>query len=643
MAKPLATVTKSTRRTFCATSLGAGAALLLSPLNHLQSYAGVPDDEESLLQPANLREIGLGVFADDELDLPFYIAHFHELANAVVMQGEDRGFIAIPIWRNEKDNKPYNARIMENILSLAFFYVTKKPWNPFYGDQRLRVRLEAALDFWCRSSNNGRFSEYSQGGYNLPGTAFATKFMGETLFLLKNGVPAIDADLMNRVRETDRKAIETVLSDGGFRRSGARFSNQYTNAFAGAFAYLDLFPDEKLATLLKNTIHEMEPELQSPIGFFYEANGPDWSYNLGTHHSNLRMCWFYTKDTELGNVFAEEQRRFLDWLSYNAVYDPASQGFWLNKQVETRQSLGYWQGYPAGKSNNDSLFIYEATPQAFPFLPTQEARQEWVKTARTDLGENWLNVPPLVRGGFHSYSPYRFLHRRHSMTYPNREEKEQAQQSLPYLGKERFTHQRLDSRIKTCFSFIRRPGYYLVFNSGARSTPQQCFGIGLLWTPKGGVLLQSQRLPSPMWGTRPEGRPNVVESDVFFPTFFSDNKEIKPQTGIQDWDNSPFRIQYGWEPQGKKTLECSDDSIKITIDCPGRFTECFPFFLVPGTDYRLDQSQFETEGTKLFFTGSLTVQIKEVNLNVGGKKLFLLEATAQDRLDYVVKPPASPI
>ncbi len=43
-----------------------------------------------------------------------------------------KGFINISVWRAPVDNKPYNARIMENILSLAYFYCTNRPWNVYY-------------------------------------------------------------------------------------------------------------------------------------------------------------------------------------------------------------------------------------------------------------------------------------------------------------------------------------------------------------------------------------------------------------------------------------------------------------------------------------------------------------------------------
>jgi hypothetical protein len=92
--------------------------------------------------------------------LPFEVFDFKELADAVVEQGPDRGFINIPVWRSPRENRPYNARIMESVLSLAYFYTLKKPWNPYYGSPALRQRLEAALEFWCGLQNpEGRFAE----------------------------------------------------------------------------------------------------------------------------------------------------------------------------------------------------------------------------------------------------------------------------------------------------------------------------------------------------------------------------------------------------------------------------------------------------------------------------------------------------
>src|SRR5258708_4019205 len=116
--------------------------------------------QTALVRQADLSKLSPSDFRDDELDLPYYLANFHRIANS---------------------DQPHNARIMESILSLTYFYTVNRPWNIYRGDPALRARLEAALEFWINSQNtDGRFSEYAAGRWGLAPTAFATKFMGES-------------------------------------------------------------------------------------------------------------------------------------------------------------------------------------------------------------------------------------------------------------------------------------------------------------------------------------------------------------------------------------------------------------------------------------------------------------------------------
>lgn len=99
-------------------------------------------------------------FADADLDMPFALVHFARVANSVLPDGPDRGFISLSVWRGTAQLHPYNARIMESILTLAWFYTARQRWNPYRGHPALRARLELALDFWCRlQSSEGQFSE----------------------------------------------------------------------------------------------------------------------------------------------------------------------------------------------------------------------------------------------------------------------------------------------------------------------------------------------------------------------------------------------------------------------------------------------------------------------------------------------------
>ena len=74
-------------------------------------------------------------FSDDDLDLPYYLAHFPTIANSVDSTGPTRGYIRYPLAYAEVDGE--NTRAMENVLSLAWFYTASRPWNPYRGHPAL--------------------------------------------------------------------------------------------------------------------------------------------------------------------------------------------------------------------------------------------------------------------------------------------------------------------------------------------------------------------------------------------------------------------------------------------------------------------------------------------------------------------------
>lgn len=55
------------------------------------------------------------------------------MANSVVDTGDNRGYFNLSVWRGSQNLHTYNARIMEGILSLVWFYSTDRPWNPELG------------------------------------------------------------------------------------------------------------------------------------------------------------------------------------------------------------------------------------------------------------------------------------------------------------------------------------------------------------------------------------------------------------------------------------------------------------------------------------------------------------------------------
>jgi hypothetical protein len=140
--------------------------------------------------------------------------------------------------------------VLENHVSLTFFYTADRPWNIYRGNQALRARLEAVLEFLISPTNltltrgnvdgvtrdiallgSDRAANEPQNN-ELAGSAFGVKFLGETLRMLEQsrlaGGPVINENLRQQVITVTRLLIRTCLGWLNFKASGTRFSNQYS-------------------------------------------------------------------------------------------------------------------------------------------------------------------------------------------------------------------------------------------------------------------------------------------------------------------------------------------------------------------------------------------------------------------------------
>jgi hypothetical protein len=612
--------------------------LLLLPLAFAAPAAA---QQTAPVAPMDWSAHPLSQFTDEELTLPYYLQHFSRFANSVRMDGPDRGFIDIPVWRHAKDNRPYNARIMENALSLAYFYATDRPWNPYHADPAVRARLEAALDFWARSqSPDGRFSEYGPQEWNLAATAFATKFMGETLRLLHGG-PPIDSAIHRRAIEADRRAIMAVLQSEDLYEHGRFFSNQYGNVWPGALAYLDLYPDADMRALLDAQFRRAQPDHQSPAGYYYEADGADWAYNLGTHHSNVQMAWSYARGTPMGDQLEEETARWYEWLAYNAALEPDGSGFVLNRAIETRQQATFISR--AGQGETGGVFgPAERVEMARIVGPTRESLAASRAAMRAALADGWPRVDTLATGTFSAFSPYAFLHRPHRQWTPSEAEQRAARARLPYLARARFTHQRVDSRKAVSYTFVRRPAYYAAFNAGEAWREQQRYGLGLLWTPEAGAILQSQTgSADAAWGTRSASATAVYEARGVPARFTVGGAAVTPAAGNRDLADGPVVIDYRLGEFGTKRVEFAEEAIRVQVRHTEPFVEHLPLLLLP-TD-----AVEEAPGRLTVRRGGTTIavtwpagtrgELRRTELRTGAKEVSVLTLSASGALDYAIE------
>lgn len=599
----------------------------------VQGLPKVPEADLSKLRPSD--------FSDDELDLPYYLANFHRVANAIVEEGENRGFINIAVWRSKDDNNTYNARIMENCVTLAFFYCTDRPWNMYYKHPALRARLEAALERWrSMQGPDGKFTEYSPTDWNLAATAFSTKFMGETLRLLHDG-PPIDAQLHQQIVAAQRKTILCVLTDEEFWDHGKTFSNQYSNVWGGALAYLRLHPDREMETQLKKRLQESVTALQSPAGYFYEKDGPDWGYNLGTHHSNLHLAWHYARGTDLEPVFVDEKRRWCQWLSYNAVLEPDGSGFVLNRAVETRTSKAFLDPLDPDAHNLAGVPLAEKVELARPFEPSAEERAKRLAAERITLEGNWPKVKEF-KESFMAFPPYAFVHRNLIQWHASAEQKKAATAKLPYLARERFIHQRADDRKAVTYTFVRQSSYYAAFNSGELVTPRQRYGLGLVWSPEAGAWLQSQSDSSTAaWGTKAAGMENVYEAATTPATFAVGGEPIATKLGARDLPEGILVISYPLAKQGEKTVRFEGNRITVDVEHPGAFSECIPLLKgaadqIEVTDNRVVVRRGKSELAVTFDHSKGKPVLTETETAVVAKRVVTVLVNAADRLSYTL-------
>jgi hypothetical protein len=511
--------------------------------------------------------------------LAYYLGHFHHLANGVRDSEPNRGFIDIHVWRRADHNIHENARIMENIVSLAWMYTRDEPWNPYYAEEATRMRLEAAIEFWASLQNED--GDLTAGWTLTSGrgiTLFATKFMSEVLNRLKDG-PPIDPDVYELARNGTQKAIMLTLNNEEFWEQGINFSNQYGNVFAGALGYLNLYEDDQMANDLRKAMLEMDDFLSS-AGYMSEGLGPDWGYYFGTHHSNVFMAWHYGRDrvidgTNMGDLIRDEYELTTEWLSYNAV--PDGDLFYLNRAIETRQTQNHFDRLETPLS--------EVVPLARAFNVTQEEYENRLSWSRSKLAEEW-GSPPVLLNTFNGYTPYDFLFREFYQWYPTEAQRQEAHKQLPYKASDHFIHQRNDNVTGSTYTYIRRPNYYAAFNSGPTVRNQQRLGLGLIWHPEAGVIFQS---PSgddgEAWGTRLLGDNLLIESGSPNPAFFEINGEVvEPQSGVHDLPDGDLKATYGGHVSRRldKSVTFKEEHIQVSIASHNeeqRFAEQIPLML----------------------------------------------------------------
>lgn len=548
-----------------------------------QSWTPVPS--------ADFASLSLTQFADHEIEVPYYLFHFAQVANAVVETGTDRGFLNIKVNREPVDNQPYNARIMENQLSLAYFYSVNRPWNPYRGHPAVRVRLEAMLDRWARIQNqpgsadgdfDGLYAEYSATNWSQAPTSFGVMHAAEAVDLIRDAGVPFDATVLENARVSLRRALMALFTRADMRSHARQWSNQFNGSYHAALIYLENWPDAELDAAFAKAVADSAAQDQSPAGFYYEQEGPDFGYS-GVHDNNLRVALPRLRArADLLPIVSSEDTHWNEWLAANFVLQPglSPRTFLTNAGLNTRTSHSFQT------PRSRPLSEWALPSRIFSYTDAEYAAS--VTTRRAEVQNSFGRWGALSVNNAYSYIPAFVFDavRPLNVWHPTSAQRAAADATLPCLAAGSANRQFHDPRPVT-LTTAKRAGYYATVTTGNIRISRQNYGLGLLWGPKFGVALQSvaNTLSSNAWayGTRRSGVSGgaTYETANLGAAITAGGAAVSPVSGARDLAAGDVVVTYPLAASGvtygQKTLTLGASRVDVSLTHTGAFTEMLPF------------------------------------------------------------------
>jgi autotransporter-associated beta strand protein len=554
---------------------------------------------------ADFSQIQLSQFADHELEVPYHLRHFAQVANSVVETPFTdstgtllpRGFLNLKVNREPADNKPYNARIMEMQAALAYFYTADRPWNPYRGNHAVRLRLEAMLTRWSEVQappghpHDGLFSEYSATNWSLAPTGFGVRHAAEALDLIVDSGQPFDAAVMENARVSLRRALMALFARADMRNAARQYSNQLSGAWHAALIYQENWPDTELDNAFVAAVNAASTQDQSPAGYWYEQGGPDVGYT-NVHDANMRIALPRLRHrNDLLPLITTDDTHWNHWLAAMLVPQPglATRTFLVNGGHNTR--------------TNESV----KTPGSRPYAEFVETSRIFALTdfeysaavvsRRAQVQSQFGNWGPLSVPSSSSYIPS-FVHDAVTplnVWHPATAQREAAHASLACLAPASANRQFRDP-LPTVFTTAKRPQYYAAVTTGNIRVTRQVYGLGLLWSPAFGTALQSVSADpsSNVWiyGTRRSGTSATYETAHLPATITAGGNTITPSNGVATLPPGDLAITYqlaaSGTTYGQKTITLGESRVDVSISHSGSFSELLP--LAHATDATLDHS-----------------------------------------------------
>gem|GEM_PF-4080132 len=581
-------------RLLCAARPAAALAFVLWPAAlAAQSWTPVPSADFSTSQ--------LGQFADHELDVPYHLRHFAQVANAVIEStttingvAYPRGFLNIKVNREPVDNVPHNARILEMQMALAFFYTADRPWNPYKGSVPVRQRLEAMMNLWTTmqapvgSPHEGLFTEYSSSNWSMAPTSFGVMAAAQAVdMILASGQP-FDETILANAKTAIRRALMALFTREDMRRHARQWSNQFNGAYHAALIYLERWPDAELDAAFVQAVKDSSAQDQSPAGFWYEQEGPDFGYS-GVHDNNLRVAWPRLRQrADLVSHIIGDDIQWNGWLAANMVLQPglATNTFFTSAGLNTRTSHAFQT------PRSRPLAEFATSSRAFALTDTEFAAAAASK--RSSEQSRFGNYGTLSVPNAYSYIPtfvYDAARPAASILngwHPTSAQRDAATAALPSRSTNSFNrlfHNAAPNSGAFSLGAVKRGNYYATFASGNRRLARQAYGLNLLWHPSFGLALQSVSGTSGsvpwQWGTVRGTDPGLAYETGNIPATIKAGAEtVSPVAGVTDLPSGDYSVSYalagGGTTYGQKSVTLGGSNVSVVVTHPNAFTEYLP-------------------------------------------------------------------
>jgi len=448
----------------------------------------------------------------DEYGLLYHFANFARLANSVITEpGDLQGWFGEALWRHYS-YAPFNARVMENYHSLAFFYAYEAPWNIYRKDPRVLSRLELTLNYTFNlMGDNGAIPEYAPADLDSPMLAPSSFGMEYMTSALEIAGPVLPPAVRTRLQEQARKSALYVLTSEESWDHARDFTNQFLGAMAGGAQLARLTDDAELRELVDAAMPALLDvgKFMSPMGFLYENSGPDTFAYFFTSLGRLIPLYHETRDDRILEVL----RRQCVWMQKWMLLEPDDETVLVAGSHQTRTSSSYrlntrssrGLGEMLGSASNEyddvtDLTVDDERRVMKLFLSSAESvesrHSSWheidthVEDARKrSLRDGYTPVSTLTR--FESYEP-------------SKTEISSAKRRLPCM--KRATHGDWESDDRgNQFGFFKHPHYYTAFCFGTRQTTAN-YGPCFLWREDSGTSVMSANGAGGCWETRVSDR-----------------------------------------------------------------------------------------------------------------------------------------